>query len=124
MNRKIGQSAVRFGPALKAVLICLVTCSLGLGYVWQKQQINTLGEQIKENEIKLKDFRRENKRRADALSFLKSPQELDLRLRQLNLNLVVPHPRQIRVLTEQVETRQTSTDTAKGKRASVRPASR
>ena len=63
MNRKTGKTAVRFGPALKAVLICLVTCSLGLGYVWQKQQINTLGEQIKENEIQLEELQRENKRR-------------------------------------------------------------
>ena len=60
MNRKTGKSAVRFGPAIKAVLICLVTCSLGLGYVWQKQQINILGGQIKENEIKLEKLRREN----------------------------------------------------------------
>jgi|TARA_B100001971_G_scaffold211703_1_gene240007 hypothetical protein len=123
MNRKIGHSAVRFAPAFKAVLICLVTCSLGLGYVWQKQQINTLGEQIKENEIKLNDFRRENKRRADALSFFKSPQELDLRLRQLNLNLVVPHPGRIWVLPEQREAHQTSTRSAR-KRASARTVSR
>ena len=72
MNRKIGKSTVRFGPALKAVLICLVTCSLGLGYVWQKQQINTLGGQIKENEIQLEELRRENKRRGDTLAFLMS----------------------------------------------------
>jgi len=51
MNRKKTGSNVRFGPALKAVLICLITCGLGLGYVWQKQQINTLGGRIKENEL-------------------------------------------------------------------------
>tara|TARA_B100001939_G_scaffold325530_1_gene318371 strand:+ start:447 stop:809 length:363 start_codon:yes stop_codon:yes gene_type:complete len=100
MNRKKGNSAVRFGPALKAVFICLVTCSLGLGYVWQKQQINALGEQIKENEIKLEELRRENKRRGDTLAYLMSPQELDARLRQLNLDLQVPRPEQIVVLQE------------------------
>ena len=100
MNRKTGKTAVRFGPALKAVLICLVTCSLGLGYVWQKQQINTLGEQIKENEINVEELRRENKRRGDTLAFLMSPQELDARLRQLDLELQVPHPRQIVMLEE------------------------
>ena len=68
MNRKVGKSAIRFGPALKAVLICLVTCSLGLGYVWQKQQINTLGEQIKKNEIRLEELRSKNKIRRATLA--------------------------------------------------------
>ena len=100
MNRKKGGSTVRFGPALKAVLICLVTCSLGLGYVWQKQQINNLGQQIKGNEITLEELKRENKRRGDNLAYLMSPQELDARLRELNLALVVPKPEQIVVLQE------------------------
>ena len=103
MNRKKGNKAVRFGPALKAVLICVGTCGLGLGYVWQKQQINSLGQQIKENEIKLEELRRENKRRGDNLAYLMSPQELDTRLRQLNLDLMVPRPEQIVVLQEQRE---------------------
>jgi hypothetical protein len=100
MNRRKNSSSVRFAPAFKAVLICVVTCSLSLGYVWQKQHINALGEQIKENEIKLEELRRENKRRGDTLAFLMSPQELDARLRQLNLDLQVPQPRQIEVLVE------------------------
>jgi hypothetical protein len=100
MNRKKRSSTVRFGPALKAVLICLVTCSLGLGYVWQKQQINSLGQQIKENETVLEGLKRENKRRGDNLAYLMSPQELDARLRQLKLDLVVPKPEQIVVLQE------------------------
>lgn len=95
--------SVRFGPALKAVLICLVTCSLGLGYVWQKKQINDLGAQIKENETKLEELRRENKRRGDTLAYLMSPQELDARLRQLRLDLEVPRPEQIVVLVEAPE---------------------
>jgi len=124
MNRKTGKTAVRFGPALKAVLICLVTCSLGLGYVWQKQQINTLGEQIKENEINLEELRRENKRRGDRLSFLMSPQQLDARLQQLNLNLEVPLPEQIVVLVEQRETSPPAAESGRGTKSSVRTASR
>ena len=100
MNRKRKTLSVNLGPALKAVLICLVTCSLGLGYVWQKKQINDLGAQIKENENKLEDLRRENKRRGDTLAYLMSPQELDARLRQLGLDLEVPRPGQIVVLLD------------------------
>ena len=94
---------MRFGPALKAVIICVITCSLGLGYVWQKQQINTLGQCLKEKEIALEQLRRENKRRGDNLAYLMSPQELDSRLAQLKLDLVVPRPEQIVVLQEQRE---------------------
>ena len=72
MNRKKRANNVRFGPALKAVFICLITCSLGLGYVWQKQQINTLGQQIKERELVLEKLKRENKRRGDNLAYLMS----------------------------------------------------
>lgn len=100
MNRKKRANNVRFGPALKAVFICLITCSLGLGYVWQKQQINTLGQQIKEREVVLEKLKRENKRRGDNLAYLMSPQQLDFRLRQLKLNLIVPLPKQIVVLKE------------------------
>jgi len=124
MNRKTGKKAVRFGPALKAVLICLVTCSLGLGYVWQKQQINTLGEQIKENEINLEELRRENKRRGDRLSFLMSPQQLDARLRQLNLDLEVPRPEQIVVLVERRETSPPAAESERETQSPVRTASR
>ena len=124
MNRRKNSSSVRFAPAFKAGLICVVTCSLGLGYVWQKQHINALGEQIKENEINLEELRRENKRRGDRLSFLMAPQQLDARLRQLNLNLVVPLPKQIVVLTEQWETNPTAAEPGRGTKESVRTARR
>ncbi len=100
MNRRKGVSTVRFGPALKAVFICLITCSLGMGYVWQKQQINRLGQQIKEREMALDKLHRENKRRGDNLAYLLSPQQLDFKLRQLRLDLIVPLPEQIVVLQE------------------------
>ena len=100
MNHKTGKSSIRFGPALKAVLICLVTCSLGLGYVWQKQQINNLGEKIKKNEVQLEDLKRKNKDRKDTLASLTSPQNLDARLRKFNLDLEVPRPEQIVPIVE------------------------
>ena len=104
MNRKTGKSSIRFGPALKAVLICLVTCSLGLGYVWQKQQINTLGEKIEKNEVRLEDLKGKNKDRKDTLASLTSPQNLYARLRKFNLDLEVPRPEQIVPIVELRET--------------------
>jgi hypothetical protein len=118
------KSTVRFGPAIKATLICLVTCSLGLGYVWQKQQINSLGELIKESEIKLEQLKRENKSRKDTLAFLMSPQELDARLRQLDLSLQVPPPERIRVIVEQGREERAMTDSASTESASIHAAIR
>ena len=45
-NRKYQSAASRFGPALKAFLLCLLIGGSGIGYVWQKDQISQLGQQI------------------------------------------------------------------------------
>ena len=42
-NRKYQSAANRFGPALKAFLLCLLIGGPGVGYVWQKDQISQLG---------------------------------------------------------------------------------
>jgi len=42
-NRKSQSAAIRFGPALKAFLLCLLIGGSGIGYVWQKDQIGRLG---------------------------------------------------------------------------------
>ena len=42
-NRKYQSAAIRFGPALKALLLCLLIGGSGVGYVWQKDQIIRLG---------------------------------------------------------------------------------
>ncbi len=106
MNRKKQSVAARFGSAIKAFLLCLVICGSCLGYVWQKQQIITLGRQIKLNETRLEELRRDNKQRGDSLAQLRSPQALDVRVRQLNLNLVLPRPEQVVLLMEQMTERQ------------------
>lgn len=99
MNQK-KNSSLRFVPAVKAALICLVTCALGLGYVWQKQQISKLGEEMKKREEHLGTLRQENKRYNDILAQLKSPQTLDQMAREWRLNLEAPKPQQVVVATE------------------------
>ncbi len=105
MNRKKQSAASRFGPAIKALLLCLVLCGSGLGYVWQKQQIVVLGRQIKQGEARLEELRRENKQRGDVLAWLRSPQALDVRVRELNLGLVLPRPEQVVLVIEQMTER-------------------
>ena len=49
-NRKHQSAAIRFGPALKAFLLCVLIGGSAVGYVWQKSQIEQLGDQIKQRE--------------------------------------------------------------------------
>lgn len=93
-NRK-NQSGVRFGPAITAFVLCMAIGGAGLGYVWQKDQIHELGKRIRKLEQDIEKTRLANKQAADHLAYLRSPAVLEGRVRELNLGLVQPEPRQI-----------------------------
>ncbi len=94
-NRKNQSAAVRFGPALKAFLLCLFIGGSGVGYVWQKNQIYELGKQIKARENRLKELQVQNEKTRRQIAMLHSPQFIELRIKELNLGLVQPQPNQI-----------------------------
>lgn len=94
-NRKNQSAAVRFGPALKAFLLCLFIGGSGVGYVWQKNQIYELGKQIKSRENRLKELQVQNEKSRRQIAMLHSPQYIEMRIRELNLGLVQPQPNQI-----------------------------
>ena len=83
------------GPALTAVTLCALFATLGVGYVWYKNQIGILGRQIKERETRLVELQRSNHLRRDQLAQLCSPVALDARVRQLRLDLGPPALTQI-----------------------------
>ena len=99
-NRKHQSAAIRFGPALKAFLLCLLIGGSGVGYVWQKNQIYELGQQIRKREIRLKDLQSQNGKLRDQLALMKSPSFLDARVKELNLGLVRPQASQVWYLQE------------------------
>ncbi|MCU0783909.1 MAG: hypothetical protein MUF81_07635 [Verrucomicrobia bacterium] len=99
-NRKHQSAGIRFGPALKAFLLCALIGGLGVGYVWQKSQINELGQQISKRERNLAQLRDQNKKLRDQLAMLRSPAKLDQRLRELNLGLGPPQASQIWCVAE------------------------
>ena len=100
VNRKSQAAGVRFAPALKAALLCLLIAGSAVGYVWQKSQIYQLGQQISRQEDKLRQTRNENQRLSDQLAILRSPVMLDQRVRELNLGLAPAEPRQVARLPE------------------------
>jgi len=94
-RNKKNDSAPRAGSLLLVVALCAVFAGLGLGYVWNKDQIDLLGRQIKGCELRLADLQRQNKMRRDQLATLCSPVALDARARKLNLGLKQPDLSQI-----------------------------
>ena len=99
-NRKYQSAAIRFGPALKALLLCLLIGGSGLGYVWQKNQIYQLGQQIKKRELWLDKLEDQNEKLRRQLGIMRGPQYLERRIKELNLGLVPAQPSQVWRLSE------------------------
>jgi hypothetical protein len=99
-NRKHQTAAVRFGPALKALALCLFVGGSGVGYVWQKDQINLLEDRIKQSEKRYIYLRRLNEQWAGVLATLQSPGEIEARIKRTGLGMVAPQADQIVPLVE------------------------
>jgi len=84
-NRKNQAAAIRFGPALKALCLCLLIAGSAVGYVWQKSQIYELGKQIHEKELRLKQLAHNHAELDRQLSDLRSVVTLDRRAHDLGL---------------------------------------
>jgi len=82
--------------------LCVIIGGSGVGYVWQKSQINELGRQIKQREQKLIELDHQNKKLRDHLAELRSPAKLNERVQKLNLGLVLPQANQVWLLPEPV----------------------
>ena len=99
-NRKYQSAAIRFGPALKAFLLCLLIGGSGVGYVWQKDQISRLGQQIKKRELRLAELVYQSEMLKKQLSTMRSPRELESRIQQMGLGLGPPQQTQVLRLIE------------------------
>ena len=97
-NRKFRSAAVRFGPALKAFVLCLLIGGSGIGYVWQKNQIYELGKQISKREQKVNALAKQNQDLRAQLAMMRLQTYLEPRIKKLGL--VVPDNSQIWHLPE------------------------
>jgi hypothetical protein len=99
-NRRNQSAAIRFGPALKAFLLCLLIGGAGVGYVWQKSQIDGLGRERLKRERRLAAGRGHNDKLEKHLAEIRSPAFIEGRIKELNLGLASPHPSQVWRLAE------------------------
>src|SRR5512138_3037488 len=93
-NRRNQSGAVRFVPAMKTILLCMLIGGSAVGYVLQKNKLHELGRQIQLKEGILERLTRENKFRAGQLADLQSPLKLQERVREQKLSLYPPLPGQ------------------------------
>jgi hypothetical protein len=104
-NRKNQSAVVRFGPAVKTVLICLFIGGSGVGYVWQQNQLLELGRQKVEKEKRRDVFRAQNELLIRQLAGLQSPRAIEVRVKDLKLGLSMASPTQVvRLLDEPLPT--------------------
>jgi len=99
-NRKYRSAAIRFGPALKAFLLCLVIGGSGVGYVWQKTQIYELGKQIKQRELRLGTLEQQGEKLKKQLATMRTVQAIEDNIKKLNLGLSQPQMSQVWHLVE------------------------
>src|SRR5262245_12071109 len=99
-NRQNQSAALRFGPAVKAFLLCLLLGGSGVGYVWQQNQIYALGKQIQQREVRLGALEAQNEKLWQQLAKMRSPRALEARIAELNLGMAPPQPSQVWRLKE------------------------
>lgn len=87
---------------MKTLGLIAVIGGASVGYVWQKGQIELLGRQIKEREMRLVELRDQNKKLRDNLAMMRSPGNLERRLEKLRLGMVMPQAKDVWRVTESV----------------------
>lgn len=101
-NRKNHAGGVRFAPAAKAVLLCLLIGGSGVGYVWQREQIEQLGRERVQREKLVEQLRRDNERAYAQLQQMRTVEYLKSQIRRLNLGLAETEPTRIWRLPEPI----------------------
>lgn len=95
MKRNRKRELLRFGTVTKSLVVCVCVAVSGLGYVWQKNAIYRLGDEIKKRETALSSAQKRNMMLGAQLAHLESPAELETKCQQYNLSLVAPKENQV-----------------------------
>jgi hypothetical protein len=95
MKRNRKREPLRFGTVGKSLFVCVCIAISGLCYVWQKNAIYRLGDEIKKREALLSSAQKRNLMLAAQMAHLESPAELELKCQEYNLSLVAPKETQV-----------------------------
>ena len=101
MSRSRPQSAaIRLGPALAVLVFCALLGGIGLGYVGQKKNIQTLGETIAKHEMERERLAEIRRQYESTYHYLTSKDSLESLIRKHNLDLRQPSPSQVVTLDD------------------------
>ena len=95
MKRNRKREPLRFGTVTMSLVVCVCVAVSGLCYVWQKNAIYRLGDEIKKRETALSSAQKRNLMLAAKLAQLESPVQLEEICQQYNLSLVAPKENQV-----------------------------
>src|SRR5262245_27470908 len=119
-NRKHQSAAVRFGPALKVLLLCLFVGGSGVGYVWQKNQLLRLSSQLKNVEKDLEKRRGENQLLNRYVAERLLPEALEAKVHEFKLGLVPTSATNILFVTDRpIEPSTAGNELTESKRSTV-----
>jgi len=99
-SRKQDSGALRFVPVAQVFVVCALLGGAGVGYVWQKEQIGRLSQQIHEREERLQMQLDDNENRKKQLANMRMPFFLEKKIKDMNLGLAAPQPTQVWRLVE------------------------
>lgn len=95
MHRNRKRESLHGGVVAKSLLACLYFAAVGMGYVWNKNQVYRLGDEIKRREAELASIEKRNTVLAAQLAHLKSPAQLEARNQEYQLGLQPPRQGQV-----------------------------
>ena len=120
-HRRNQSGAVRFVPALKAVLLCALIGGFCVGYVMQKNKIFELGQQAGSRQARLDRLKKDNQDLGSTLANLQRPTHLARRVTDLKLGLGQPLPQQIIWINEPLASPPRNTNAAPLQFVQARP---
>lgn len=103
-ERTARNAGVEIGHALRVLCLCLFVGAASVGYLYQKNQLENLGEEILSKELRLRQLKQENSDDQEKLAWMQTHRYLDGRVKQLRLGLVEPREEQILRLEETLYT--------------------
>lgn len=94
-NRKRESASIKLLPLTQGLLLCAVIIVIGFGYIWQKNSIKKLGDDIHLREQQLEALHKRNVVLLDQVATLKAPRVIEYKVKSWNLGLGVPKESQI-----------------------------
>jgi cell division protein FtsB len=122
-NRKREGALLKMLPVTRGLLLCGIIASIGFGYVWQKNSIIKLGDDIRQHEQQLDALHKRNVVLLDQVATLKSPRVIEYKVKSWNLGLAMPKESQIVRVADPMLT-PVKTDTPEQRASVSRPTDR